>query len=71
MIYPSGLGVQKAKLEAISQVLQSLHVNQLWTFLGLCNHYQRLVKGLNNIIVKPSTQFVKIDQRYIWGDTQK
>jgi hypothetical protein len=29
MIYPSGLGVQKAKLEAISQVLQSLHVNQL------------------------------------------
>jgi hypothetical protein len=29
MIYPSGLGVQKAKVEAISQVPQSLHVNQL------------------------------------------
>ncbi len=29
MIYPSGLGVQKAKVEAISQVLQSLHVNRL------------------------------------------
>ncbi len=48
MIYPSGLGVQKAKVEAISQVPQSLHVNQLWTFLGLCNHDQRLVKGFNN-----------------------
>jgi hypothetical protein len=29
MIYPSGLRVQKAKVEAISQVPQSLHVNQL------------------------------------------
>jgi hypothetical protein len=29
MIYPSGLKVQKATVEAISQVLQSLHVNQL------------------------------------------
>ncbi len=60
MIYPSGLRVQKAKVEAISQVPQSLHVNQLWTFIGLCNHYQRLGKRCNNIIVKPSTQFMKI-----------
>jgi hypothetical protein len=29
MIYPSGLGVQKAKVEIISQVPQSLHVNRL------------------------------------------
>jgi hypothetical protein len=37
MIYPSELGVQKVKVEAISQVPQLIDVNWLWTFLGLCN----------------------------------
>jgi hypothetical protein len=32
MIYLGGLGVQKAKVEAISQVLQLIDVNQLQTF---------------------------------------
>jgi hypothetical protein len=32
-------GVQKAKVEAISQVPQSTNVNQLQAFLGLSNYY--------------------------------
>jgi hypothetical protein len=39
MIYPNGLGVQKAKVEAISQVPQLTNVNRLRAFLGLCNYY--------------------------------
>jgi hypothetical protein len=33
------LGIQKAKVEAISQMPQSTNVNQLQTFLGLNNYY--------------------------------
>ncbi len=54
MIYPSGLGVQKAKVEVIPHVPQSINISQLRTFMGLCNYYQRFVKGFNNI-TKPLT----------------
>jgi hypothetical protein len=42
----------EAKVEAISQVPQPTNVRQLRAFLGLCNYYERFVKGFNNI-VKP------------------
>jgi hypothetical protein len=32
------IGVQKAKVESISQVPQPINVNQLQAFLGLCNY---------------------------------
>jgi hypothetical protein len=70
MIYPSGLGVQKAKVEAISQVLQSTNVNQLQIFLGSCNCYRRFVKGFSNII-KPLTRLTQINQEYVWGEEQE
>jgi hypothetical protein len=70
MIYPSGLGVQKAKVEAISQVPQPTNVNQLWTFLGLCNYYQRFVKRFSNI-VKTLIRLMQINQEYVWGDKQE
>jgi hypothetical protein len=55
MIYPSGLGVQKAKVEAISLVPQPIDVNRLQNFLSLCNYYQRFVKSFNHI-TKPLTR---------------
>jgi hypothetical protein len=39
MIYPGGLGVQKAKVEAISQVPQLINATELQSFMGLCNYY--------------------------------
>jgi hypothetical protein len=39
MIYPNGLKVQKAKVEAISQVPQATNVSRLQAFMGLCNYY--------------------------------
>ncbi len=55
-----GLGVQKAKVEAISQVPQPTNVNQLRTFLGLCNYYEIIMKGFNNI-AKLLTSLTQID----------
>ncbi len=49
MIYLGGLGIQHTKVEAISQVLQPIVVSRLRTLLGLCNYYQRFVKGFNSI----------------------
>jgi hypothetical protein len=44
-----------------------MDVNQLRAFLGLCNYYQRFVKGFNNI-PKPLTRLMQIDQTYVWGE---
>jgi hypothetical protein len=49
MIYPSGLGVQKAKVEALSEAPQPTNVSWLRAFMGLCNYYQRFVKGFSSI----------------------
>jgi hypothetical protein len=60
MIYSSGLGVQKGKVEAISQVPQLIDVNQLQVFLSLCNYYRNFVKGFSSI-TKPLTWLTQID----------
>jgi hypothetical protein len=64
------LGVKKAKVEAISQVPQPIDVNRLRAFLGLCNYYQRFVKGFSSI-AKLLTQLMHIDQKFIWDESQK
>ncbi len=69
MIYLGGL-VQKAKIEAISQVPQPTIGSWLRTFLSLCNYYWRFVKGFNNI-AKLLTQSTQIDYELIWGEAQK
>jgi len=48
------IGVQKVKVEAIPHVPQSIDISQLWALMGLCNYYQKFVKGFNNI-TKPLT----------------
>ncbi len=71
IIYPSELGVHKAKdVETISKIPQSRNVHWLWIFLGLCNYYWRLVKRFNNI-GKPLTQLTRINHEYIWIETQE
>jgi len=49
MIYLGGLGVQKAKIEAISLVPQATNVSWLRAFLGLYNYYRTFVKGFSSI----------------------
>jgi len=48
MIYARGLGIQKAKVEAISKVPRPIdHVSWLRAFLGLANYYWKFVKGFS------------------------
>jgi len=56
IMYFSGLGVQKAKVETISQVLQPRNFSQSQTLLGLCNYqlevcqrFQQCCQTLNPI----------------------
>ncbi len=62
MIYPRGLGIQKAEVEAISKVPRPIdHLSWLRAFLGLANYYQKFVKGFTWIttplIVESSSFF--------------
>jgi hypothetical protein len=68
MIYLGGLQVHKLRLKPFHKFSNLQNVNQLWTFLGLCNYYQRFVKGFNSI-GKLLTWLTYIDEEFIWGET--
>ncbi len=69
VIYPGGLGVQQAKVEAIACILRPTNVNRVRTFMGLANYYCRYVKGFS-ATVKP-LNMLKLDQEWQWGDEQE
>jgi hypothetical protein len=70
MIFPNGLGIQKSKVEAISQVPQLINVNWLQVFIGLCNYYYRFVKGFSSI-AKLLTRLTQIDHEFTWDEPQE
>ena len=70
MIYPGGLGVQQAKVEAISKVPRHGDVSRVRAFMGLANYYRRFVKGFSSL-AKPLTKLTKIDQDWQWEDEQE
>jgi hypothetical protein len=48
MIYPRGLGIEKAKVEEISKVPSPIdHVSWLKAFLGLVNYYWKFFEGFS------------------------
>jgi hypothetical protein len=59
MIYPWGLGIQNAKVDAISKVRRPIDVSRLRPFFGLANYYQRFVKGFS-WIVKPLSSWPRL-----------
>jgi len=70
VIYPSGLGVQQARVEAIAHILRPMDVSRVCVFMGLVNYYRRYVKGFN-AMVKPLNMLLKLDQKWQWGDEQE
>ncbi len=70
VIYPSGLGVQQAKVEAIACISRPMDVNRIHTFMGLTNYYHRYVKGFS-VMAKPLNMLLKLDQEWQWGDEQE
>jgi hypothetical protein len=70
VIYPGGLGVQQAKVEAIACISRPTDASRVRAFMGLANYYRRYVKGFN-AMAKPSNMLLKLDQEWQWGDEQK
>jgi hypothetical protein len=70
VIYPGGLGMQQAKVEAIARIPHPTDVNKVYAFMGLANYYRRYVKGFS-VMAKPLNMLLKLDQEWQWGDEQK
>jgi len=47
VIYPSGLGVQQVKVEAIARISRPTDVSNVHAFMGLANYYRKYVKGFS------------------------
>ncbi len=60
VIYPGGLGVQQAKVEAIARIPRPTDVSRVHTFMGLTNYYRRYVKGFS-AMAKPLNMLLKLD----------
>ncbi|PTQ33208.1 hypothetical protein MARPO_0091s0058, partial [Marchantia polymorpha] len=58
VIYPVGLGVQQAKVEAIARIPRPTDVSRVRAFMSLANYYRRYVKGFS-AIAKPLDQLLK------------
>ncbi len=60
VIYPGGLGVQQAKVEAITRIPRPMNVSRVRAFMGLANYYHRYVKGFSGM-AKPLNMLLKLN----------
>jgi hypothetical protein len=60
VIYPSGLGMQQAKVEAITRILHPTNVSRVRNFMGLMNYYCKYVKGFS-AMAKHLNMLLKLD----------
>jgi len=70
VIYPSGLGMQQAEVEAIARIPHPTDVSRVRAFMGLTNYYHMYVKGFS-AMAKPLNMLLKLDQEWQWGDEQE
>jgi len=67
VIYPSGLGVQQVKVEAIARIPHPTDVSRVCAFMGLANYYRRYVKSFS-AMAKLLNMLLKLDQEWQWGN---
>jgi hypothetical protein len=70
VIYPSGLGVQQVKVEAIARISRPIGVSRVCDFMGLVNYYCKYVKNFS-AMAKALNMLLKLDQEWQWGDEQE
>jgi hypothetical protein len=63
VIYPSGLGVQQIKVEAIACIPCPTDVSRVRAFVGLANYYRKYVKGFS-VMAKLLNMLLKLDQEW-------
>jgi hypothetical protein len=61
VIYPGGLGMQQAKVEAIPRNPHPMDVSKVRTFMGLANYCRRYVKDFS-AMAKPLNMLLKLNQ---------
>jgi hypothetical protein len=67
VIYPGGLGVQQAKVEAIACIPRPTDMSRVCAFTRLTNYYRKYVKGFS-AMAKALNMLLKLDQEWQWGD---
>ncbi len=70
VIYPGGLGIQQAKVEAIARISCPTNVSRVRAFMGLANYYHSYVKGFS-AMAKPLNMLLKLNQKWQWGNEQE
>lgn len=68
MVSADGIGVNKARVEAIREFPTPKNVKHVQSFLGLINYYRRFIKDLARI-AKPLTTLLKKEVPFAWTES--
>lgn len=69
-ITPGGLGVQKAKVDALNQIPVPTDVSRLRAFLGLASYYRKFVRNFS-AVARDLNLLLKANQPWVWTDKQQ
>lgn len=69
MITPNGLGVQKAKVDALNQIPVPTDISRLRAFLGLASYYRKFVRNFSTL-ASPLNRLLKNNEAWVWGPAQ-
>ena len=65
MIGKDGIKVDPRKIETAAKWARPKDVNQLRSFLGLCNYFHKYIQGYSTLVV-PLTHLTRKDVKFIW-----
>jgi len=65
IIYGSGIGVDSAKVEAVSQWETPKSMTEIRSFLGLAGYYRRFIEGFSKLAL-PLTQLTCKGKSFVW-----
>jgi hypothetical protein len=67
MVSPEGIVVDPSKVKKVLDWKPPTTVTEVRSFLGLSGYYQRFILNFSKI-VKPVTELLKKENRYVWSD---
>ena len=70
MISSDGVAVDPGKISAVQDWPEPTCVNEVQQFLGLCNYYQRFVRGFSKF-AGPLIRLTKKDVDFVWGPSEE
>ena len=67
VISGEGIVVDPSKVEAVTERKAPTSVEEICSFLGLAGYYRRFIENFSKI-VKPMTELLKKDTKFVWTD---